>query len=91
MCQYQGYEFGGGYLDSMCIDGRLFDADNCDENGNLYEPMEDIPCPMCHPKKAMGYWVERFEGSGVEESRAKDSARSLITDIRKNRGVETRF
>jgi len=31
MCDYQGYEFGAGhYPDSVCIEGRLFDADACD-------------------------------------------------------------
>ena len=91
MCDYKGVEFGGGYLDSVCIDGRLFDADNCDDEGNLYEPMEDIPCPMCHPKKAMRYWSERFECGGSNSDDAKKAARSLVTDIRMNRGAETRF
>jgi len=51
MCNYQGYEFGAGsYPDSVCIDGKLYDADDCDDEGNLYEPGEDIPCPMCDPK-----------------------------------------
>ena len=60
MCNYQGYEFGAGsYPDSVCIDGKLFDADDCDDEGNLYEPCEDIPCPMCDPKGAVGYWTER--------------------------------
>jgi len=30
MCDYQGYEFGARYPDSVCVDGRLLDADNCD-------------------------------------------------------------
>ena len=48
MCDYQGYEFGAGsYPDSVCIDGRLLDADNCDGDRNLYDNEEDIPCPMC--------------------------------------------
>jgi hypothetical protein len=91
MCDYMGYEFGGGYIDSMCIDGRLYDGDNCDDQGNLYEPMEDIPCPMCHPKKAMDYWAHRNECSGSSPSQARKAARLLVTDIRRNRGVETRF
>jgi hypothetical protein len=54
VCNYQGYEFGAGrYPDSVCMDGRLFDADNCDDKGNLYEPMEEIPCPMCNEKGAV--------------------------------------
>jgi hypothetical protein len=44
VCDYQGYEFGAGfYPDSICIDGQLFDADNCDDQGDLYEPAEYIP------------------------------------------------
>lgn len=50
-CQYQGFEFGANYPDSVCVDGQLFDADNCDGEGNLYEPMEEIPCPICKPKE----------------------------------------
>lgn len=55
ICSYQGYEFGASYPDSICMDGRLYDADDCDDNGNLYEPTEDIPCPMCREKDAVDY------------------------------------
>ena len=48
MCDYQGHEFGASYLDSVCIDGQLYDADNCDDHGNLYEPLTYIPCPQCN-------------------------------------------
>jgi hypothetical protein len=51
MCDYQGYEFGARYPDSVCIKGRLFDADDCDNNGNLYDRGEDIPCPMCRRRR----------------------------------------
>ena len=86
-CGYQGYEFGGGYLDSQCFGGRLFDMDDCDENG-VYEPAEDIPCPMCHPHKAVAYWTERNEAGGSSPVKAKAAAKSLVADIRKNRGVK---
>lgn len=33
----------GSYPDSICIDGQLFDADNCDDQGDLYKPAEYIP------------------------------------------------
>lgn len=37
MCNYQGYEFGAGrYPDSVCMDGRLLDADQCDAEGNIF-------------------------------------------------------
>lgn len=81
VCGYQGYEFGASYPDSICHGGRLYDADNCDSKGNLYEPTEDIPCPMCHPRLAVRYWAER-NGGGAEGLKA---ARSLVADIRRNR------
>lgn len=88
MCNYQGYEFGAGsYPDSVCIDGKLFDADNCDGEGNLYEPGEDIPCPMCDPRGAVKYWTERNQCGGGTRRKAAENARSLVADIRGNRGV----
>ncbi len=89
MCDYQGYEFGAGtYPDSVCIDGKLFDADACDGEGNLYEPLEEIPCPMCREKEAVNYWTDRNRfDSGSTKKEAKAKAESLVRDIRKNRGV----
>jgi hypothetical protein len=84
-CGYQGYEFGANYPDSMCCGGRLYDCDNCDSNGNLYEPDESIPCPMCHPRKAVDYWTDRNRLGGVSEAKARAAAKSLVADIRKNR------
>lgn len=45
--------FGASYPDARCIDGRLYDLDNCDNNGDLYEPGEYAPCPFCRPKDFM--------------------------------------
>lgn len=45
-CQYQGYEFGAGYPDSICIDGELWDADSGD--GEFLTNGGDIPCPRCN-------------------------------------------
>jgi len=53
-CGYQGHEFGANYPDSVCVEGRLFDADNCDEKGLLYEPLDFIPCPQCNHDE----WIE---------------------------------
>ena len=87
-CGYQGYEFGAGtYPDSICVEGRLFDADDCDEKGNLYEPMLNIPCPMCNPQEAIEYWTEQNSLSGGSKKAARKAAQSLVADIRKNRGV----
>lgn len=98
MCDYQGYEFGAGtYPDSLCIDGRLHDADACDESGELYLNDEDIPCPMCRPQDAITWWAERnalYWDDGEDENdeeghnrRALETATSLVNDIRKNRGA----
>lgn len=92
MCNYMGYEFGAGrYPDSVCIDGKLYDADNCDDSGNLYDPGEDIPCPMCHPRKAIRWWTERNSGHSddPDDKQAAANARSLVRDIRRNRGVNS--
>jgi len=100
MCDYQGYEFGAGsYPDSICIDGRLHDADDAAGDGQVYLQEEDIPCPMCRPDDAIEWWFERNafswdddEDENDEEGhnrRAREAAISLVTDIRRNRGVET--
>lgn len=97
MCGYQGYEFGAGsYPDSICSDGRLSDADNCDSSGNVYLNEEDVPCPICRRDDAIAYWTRRnsfFNDDDKDEatvaSEAKASAISLVDDIRKNRGITT--
>jgi hypothetical protein len=87
-CGYQGYEYGARtYPDSICFGGRLYDADACDDKGNLYEPPEDIPCPMCDPKGAVEYWTQRNQNRGGSQRAARNAARSMVKDIRKNRGV----
>lgn len=88
MCNYQGYEFGAGsYPDSVCIDGSLHDADACDSDGNVYLLEEDIPCPICRPRDAMRWWTERNKCGGASSREAISNARSLVNDIRKNRGM----
>jgi hypothetical protein len=87
-CGYQGYEFGGGYLDSLCCGGRLYDCDDCDSQGNLYDPVEEIPCPICHPRKAVAYWTHRNGLGGLGDPSDSKAARSLVADIRRNRGVK---
>ena len=87
-CSYQGYEFGAGaYPDSVCIDGRLHDADDCDNKGQIYLQEEDIPCPVCRPADAVDYWTERNQNSGASERSARKAAKSLVADILHNRGL----
>lgn len=95
MCDYQGYEFGAGaYPDSICIDGRLHDADNSPAPGEVYLQEEDIPCPICRPADAIAWWSERnafFIEDGESEAqcaeRAAAAAVSLVNHIRANRGL----
>lgn len=62
-CDYQGYEFGAHYLDSVCIEGYLWDADS----GNPGEPLEcggDIPCPQCNHDNWLAYTAEDISDQG---------------------------
>lgn len=79
-CQYQGYEFGATYLDSVCVKGVLYDADNCDRNGNMKNPLEEIPCPICHPRLAVIY-----HGRGEWTPDAK----AIVDDIRRKCNLKT--
>lgn len=83
MCNYQGYEFGARYPDSVCIDGRLFDADYCDDKGNLYDKGDDVPCPMCRREDAIR-WHAHNSMTGTYKERTK-KARLLVADIHHNR------
>jgi len=86
-CGYRGYEFGAvSYPDSLCCGRKLYDADNCDNDGTLFDPMEDIPCPMCRQQDAVEYWQRQFELGGDSRSDAMFNARSLVDNIRKRSG-----
>lgn len=89
MCSYQGYEFGAGsYPDSVCIDGRLHDADDSPAPGMVNLQDEDIPCPICRRADAIKWWAERNHLSGDTTLKAAEkAARSLVRDIRQNRGL----
>lgn len=56
--------FGASYPDACCINGKLYDMDKCDENSNLYESDEEIPCPFCRTEEFIKYdpfnWFEHF-------------------------------
>ena len=64
-CGYQGHEFGATYPDSVCFNGQLFHADDCDDRGNLFEPLEHIPCPECNHAAWLEYWRESIENEGA--------------------------
>lgn len=42
--------FGANYPDARCIDGQLYDLDDCDDEGNPCA-FESIPCPFCRTKE----------------------------------------
>jgi hypothetical protein len=48
-CGYRGFEFGGGYLDAVCIDGHLWDLDSCEVPGGPLYHGGNIGCPKCNP------------------------------------------
>jgi len=85
MCNYQGYEFGARYPDSLCIDGQLYNADDCDGEGNLYDPMEYWPCPMCHPFRYIQRRAQYNDGGFYSWY----SAIRLTLNIIKNRVFKT--
>ena len=63
-CDYMGFDFGAPYIDSMCIDGQLFDGDACDDDGNLYEPMNYIACPQCNHSEWLNNQRDEIEEMG---------------------------
>lgn len=90
MCDYQGYEFGAGrYPDSVCVDGKLYDADNCDDEGNLYDMGYDLPCPLCRPNDSIEFWFDHNKDCEIDnDEEALAFAISLVNDIRNNRGLD---
>lgn len=38
--------FGAAYPDATCIDGVLYDLDDCNDDGTLNEK-DNTPCPFC--------------------------------------------
>lgn len=101
MCDYQGYEFGAPYPDSVCIDGKLYDADYCDDEGRLFDNGLDAVCPICDKQGAIDWWYEQWADRLTgDEDPSNDieiaeinayhmaNAMHLVADIRKNRGIE---
>lgn len=52
--------FGAKYPDATCIDGKLWDLDNCDENG-LISSDDNPPCPFCNTDAFLNYIVDTDE------------------------------
>lgn len=51
MCDYCGHEFGASYPDSVCIDGYLWDADSCDDDGFTHGG--EWACPRCNTRRML--------------------------------------
>lgn len=71
--------WGASYPDACCVDGKLQDLDYCDENGNLYDKGEDVPCPFCQTEEFIRYdpfFKEDEFYEGIEdEDKAKEKSR----------------
>ena len=87
------FPYWGASPDACCVDGKLQDLDYCDENGNLYDEGENIPCPFCRTEEFIEYdpfsWVDHFceemEDNGdvitdYMEQFAKQKARQAYLD-----------
>lgn len=63
-CDYTGYEFGGGYIDSCCIDGYLWDLDSCDEPGGGLTHGGEWPCPRCNTVRFLNDALDDAKSGG---------------------------
>lgn len=68
--------FGARYPDATCIDGRLFDLDQCDENGNLYD-IEGPPCPFCKTEDFI-----KHEAGDLDDYENKEEYQKEVTGIK---------
>lgn len=48
--------FGANYPDACCIDGVLYDLDDCNDDGTLNEK-DNTPCPFCQTDSFIEYKV----------------------------------
>lgn len=67
-CGYTGNDFGASYPDAECFGGWLYDLDNCDGEGNLYEPIEPHPCPECNHNEWLRQFKDAIEAQGFEDA-----------------------
>ena len=84
-CAYQGYEFGASYLDSVCIDGYLWDADSGHSDpagdGWRYTSGGVIPCPLCRFKEA----VSRIAAARLSERKHRPRKRKwFLNNVRRS-------
>jgi ribosome modulation factor len=69
-CAYQGHEFGAPYLDSLCIEGYLWDADSGDASGDgagwNYTHGGELPCPHCNHAQWLEKALESLDDEGYD-------------------------
>lgn len=63
--------FGATYPDAQCIDGQLWDLDNCNDNG-LYSIGDNPPCPFCNTEAFVDYHTE-IDDKEMEEMNNDES------------------
>lgn len=71
--------FGASYPDATCIDGFLWDLDNCDDSG-LISSGENPPCPFCNTKAFVDYYTQIDD----KELQEMDSDESLSEQDKKD-------
>lgn len=74
MCDYQG-----------CVDGVLYDADDCD-GWNLRDPAAYKSCPKCRQIDAMDEYLDGHRGDS-KIKRPSHIAWHLVMDIRRRLGL----
>ena len=61
-CNYEAPTFGAPYPDGTCIDGDMYDLDDCDDEGNLYGDGNQ-PCPHCNTLQYLDFLGVKASGS----------------------------
>lgn len=75
--------FGARYPDATCIDGYLWDLDNCDENG-LISTGDNPPCPFCNTDAFIDYHTEIDDNQLNEMTKDSDLSEEDKNEILKS-------
>jgi hypothetical protein len=81
-CGYEGSHFGAHYPDATCIDGYLWDLDNCDEPGDhVLHSGGDSPCPCCNTREYVEGCAE-VETMGGNARQRRIGRRAVMRKVR---------
>ncbi len=73
--------FGASYPDAGCVDGKLWDLDQCDENG-LYSIGDNPPCPFCNTEAFIDYMTDiddkELEEMNRDETLSDDDRKEIL-------------